>query len=167
MTFSQFQALAFRTCKQLSDHAQNCVHMAFGMCTEIFELALEFGDKDDDVNKENCIKEIGDILWYLAGLCTFEDYDFSRGANFAKLKNGEGMSYIASAYKANWAHGKPIDRERVQEAIYNFILELDEASNDLSVTLSQIMYRNIHKLKVRYPDVYADELSVNKDETME
>jgi len=165
MKFNEYQALAFRTCKQMPDHAQNCAHMAFGLCTEAFELTMV--DNDDDNFQEKAIKELGDIVWYLSGLCTFEDYDFSRGHDFVKLTPGTAITYIASAYKAFWAHEKPIDRERVQEAIYNLIFELDEMATNLERTLSQVMFVNIAKLKARYPDEYSDHLSQNKDETQE
>lgn len=78
MNIEQYQKLAARTLPRLSSHEQDVTHMVYGMLTEIGELAdaykkhMAYGKHLDKVN---ILEELGDIMWYWAGLCTIEGLD--------------------------------------------------------------------------------------------
>lgn len=73
MDIQNYQKLAARTLPQLSSKQEDIQHMIFGMMTELGELVdsykkhYAYGKQLDEVN---VMEELGDIMWYWAGLCT-------------------------------------------------------------------------------------------------
>lgn len=67
-----------RTRSLLSDKQLDNIHMALGLVTEAGELADVF-KKNLAYNKNidwiNVQEEIGDLLWYIAGLCNINGFD--------------------------------------------------------------------------------------------
>lgn len=182
MQFSEYPALAMRTCKIDQDHMKNVIHMVLGLNSEYQELGeaviTEQGifNVTGKANNKEQIKEIGDNLWFLAGLCHFEGYDFSRGHDFEKYLFGKSLDIITGAYKANWIYQRDMNtpdktgntpRKNVQDAIYSIIMNLDELCHDIAVTLGECMERNIAKLQQRYPEAYSDYAANNKNEEVE
>jgi NTP pyrophosphatase (non-canonical NTP hydrolase) len=86
-----YQELAMRTAKNMKCHKKELIHAALGIAGE----AGEFVDAvkkhviyDKPLDKENCIEELGDALWYVALACnalgvTIEEV---QRRNIAKLK---------------------------------------------------------------------------------
>ena len=89
--FLDYQNAAQRTLPILLEGKDNINHMLFGLMTEVGELvdthkrALAYKTELDMVNIE---EEMGDILWYLAGLATFYKLSLNNVAskNIAKLR---------------------------------------------------------------------------------
>jgi NTP pyrophosphatase (non-canonical NTP hydrolase) len=88
------------------------VHMIFGLFTELGELVDGF-KKDmaynvpiDDVNLK---EEIGDLMWYIAGLCNVNGFDLDNilEANIAKLKTRYPDKFTEEA-----AINRDLDKER-------------------------------------------------------
>lgn len=64
-----------------------------------------------------------------------------------------------------WAfQGHPKDHEKVAEELGDICWYIAIAADALGLTLEEIMYRNIEKLKRRYPDGFETERSVNRNE---
>lgn len=91
MNIQKYQELAARTLPHLSNNQENVTHMIYGMLTELGELAdvykknIAYNKHLDEVNIK---EELGDIMWYWAGLCTLQDFNPSQilETNIAKLK---------------------------------------------------------------------------------
>lgn len=89
--FLEYQNAAQRTLPILLEKKDNINHMLFGLITEVGELvdthkrALAYKTELDMLNIE---EEMGDILWYLAGLATFYKLSLNNVAskNIAKLR---------------------------------------------------------------------------------
>ena len=73
MDIQSYQKLAARTLPKLSSEQEDIQHMLFGMMTELGELVdtykkhYAYGKELDLVN---VMEEMGDIMWYWAGMCT-------------------------------------------------------------------------------------------------
>lgn len=73
MDIRNYQKLAARTLPKLSSEQEDIQHMLFGMMTELGELVdtykkhYAYGKELDMVN---VMEELGDIMWYWAGMCS-------------------------------------------------------------------------------------------------
>ena len=79
--FNDYIRLAKRTRADLPSVWDNNIHMILGMATEVAEIqdvfkkALAYGKSLDMVNLQ---EEIGDIMWYIAGFCDINGFDFEQ-----------------------------------------------------------------------------------------
>lgn len=76
MTFDEYQAKCIKTAKY-PGIGQNFIYPTLGMCGETGEVAEKVKKiiRDSDgiltyERKEELKKEVGDVLWYIAMLCT-------------------------------------------------------------------------------------------------
>lgn len=91
MDIHEYRKAAARTLPHLSSEEQDIQHMLFGMMTELGELVdsykkhYAYGKKLDMVN---VMEEMGDIMWYWAGLCTITGInpEYALTVNIQKLK---------------------------------------------------------------------------------
>lgn len=91
MEIKEYQKLAFRTCNDLNNGLANMAHMILGMQTELGEFAdpykkyWAYGKKLD---KTNVKEELGDLMWYIACACEFNDWSLEDicQTNIDKLK---------------------------------------------------------------------------------
>lgn len=64
---------------KLANRFEDIIHMILGIITELGELAdiykkrMAYGKEIDEVNEK---EELGDILWYVIGLCNVLGFDF-------------------------------------------------------------------------------------------
>ena len=89
MNFNEYQELAYTTANEQS---KNMYYMTMGMTGEAGEIANKIKKVMRDgarLDHHDIAKEIGDVLWYCAGLCTVLGIDFEHVAklNIAKLKS--------------------------------------------------------------------------------
>lgn len=95
MTGNEYQVLAARTInKTLTDEGVR-QHALFGLTSEvgelngIFQKRLQHNEADfSDEEYNHMLKEVGDILWFVAEFCTANDWDLEdvMTVNIAKLK---------------------------------------------------------------------------------
>lgn len=91
MNLQEYQKAAARTLPHLSSEEQDIQHMLFGMMTELGELVdsykkhYAYGKKLDMVN---VMEEMGDIMWYWAGLCSITGInpEYTLSVNIQKLQ---------------------------------------------------------------------------------
>ncbi len=177
MTFNDYQLLALRTCKSLNNENENIVHMALGISSEYFEIlqALEKSKLASSVEEqiaktEELMHELGDILWYTAGLAHFTGLDFSRGDNFRKTSIKYAVERVLSIAKSTWVYNRPVDQpdktgytpwQQLQEAIYNIIMWVEI---EFPFKIEKIFTENIDKLAKRFPETYSDAAANNRKE---
>ncbi len=88
---NDYVRLANRTRVNIGDKEKDVAHMIYGMLTELGELAdvykkgMAYKKNMDMINVR---EEIGDIMWYIAGLCDIEGFDLDKimEINIAKLQ---------------------------------------------------------------------------------
>lgn len=107
---SEYQTLAARTLIDRPDHMPTeeeymILWNALGLAGEAGELA-NLCKKGichrHTLNRDELIKELGDVLWYVAALCTKIGVDMSEvmDRNIAKLKQRYPEGYSSDASKA-------------------------------------------------------------------
>ena len=90
MTMSDYQELAARTINHNNSPAEMEMHALHGMCGEIGELHSLYQKmyQGHPFDKEHAMKELGDLLWFIAEYCTACDFTLEdvAKANIEKLK---------------------------------------------------------------------------------
>lgn len=106
MTLDEYQKEALVTAVFKEDKFQDLAHWVFGITGEAGEIAEKIKkivrDKDGkltDKDKEEIIKEIGDVLWYLAVLSEHLDIKFNEVArrNITKLRSRQSRGKIGGS----------------------------------------------------------------------
>lgn len=72
MTLSEYQQLAARTMNPALGREETLQHALYMSCAEVGEIHSLFQKKyqGHDISREHLVKEIGDVCWALAELCT-------------------------------------------------------------------------------------------------
>ena len=81
MNLNEYQSLALRTARPKNAHDE-LYHLLLGLCGEAGEIAEKakkiIRDQDSDfskLDKEDLIKELGDVLWHIAVLSDYFDIE--------------------------------------------------------------------------------------------
>lgn len=89
MNLSEYQLAAARTLprRDFDDNLGMAAMGAAGEAGEVLELAKKYLYHAHDLDQDLLRKEIGDVLWYVAALCTVLGYDLAEVAqeNLDKL----------------------------------------------------------------------------------
>jgi hypothetical protein len=109
----------------------------------------EWGEYREAIDTPNEAEEAGDVLWYLAGLCTVLGVDMAVLSEPERgyLPSPQAMGLICESVKKHLYHGKPLDKARILRGcarIYALVAENRD--------ISGIMAANVAKLKARWPD---------------
>ena len=75
-------------------------------------------------------------------------------------ESGEAIDIV----KKWFAHGHELDKEHLKKELGDIAWYLAEAATALDVSLEDVFEANIEKLRKRYPEGFATEKSVNRDE---
>jgi NTP pyrophosphatase (non-canonical NTP hydrolase) len=103
MTLNEYQKQALVTAVFTGDEFKDLSHWVLGISGEAGEIAEKIKkiirDKDavlTSQDKEELVKEMGDVLWYLAVLTKHIGYDFSEvgDRNIAKLRSRQARGKI-------------------------------------------------------------------------
>ena len=83
MTFNEYQALAARTINKELTADESTRHALFTSCAELGEVHSLFQKKyqGHKIDREHLVKEIGDVFWALAELCTMCGIEMDEVAN--------------------------------------------------------------------------------------
>lgn len=175
MTFSDYQQQALRTSKVLPNNVENSIHMVLGITSEwleTIEVAMESmiaSSIDKQIEQTELLqKEVGDILWYVAGLAHFNNLEFNRNNEIKHYSIDKALECLNSVFKAHWIYDRsmtdpdktgvpPIDQ--VQIAIYSIIYWIEKG---FPFKIEDIMQVNIDKLAARYPDKFEAHLANNR-----
>lgn len=89
MNMNQYQALASRTINKELRPEEALLHALHGMASEVGEIHGIFQKcyQGHELKEEHLIKEVGDLLWFVAEFCTAIDVDLEAVArtNIDKL----------------------------------------------------------------------------------
>lgn len=99
MTITEYQSKSYTNIQPHADLKDEMLNWAVGLCEETGEVMNHIKHAcwgNEDINKEEFAKEIGDVLWYLAALCTSCNLNLETIANlnYKKLEHrfGNGFS---------------------------------------------------------------------------
>ena len=98
MTLNEYQAAAMKTC---TDTSRRLDYMVLGLASEASEVAGKLKKKirDGEFDEKAMAKEVGDVLWYVAGAAEMLGYtleDIAR-INLHKLRNRAENGTIAGS----------------------------------------------------------------------
>lgn len=161
-----------RTLPDLGSEDANALHLQRGVYTElneivdIFKKVHAYGKKLDEKHLQ---EEIGDTLWYIFNMFNIQD----KVSLDTFLKNSVtiyGQLHEREEWKSIFTKENLINKlsplfiadlfARGFEYVYTFLLELCDT---FEFDVNNIMYKNIEKLKVRYPDKFDKDQAVNRD----
>lgn len=140
------------------------LHCAIGMVTEFGEI-LQAIENPSSVDKVNVMEEVGDVLWYLAGLqryytdCDWEEVESTGYSNLAYLVNAATVEAIEvlDAYKKFAYYGKPLKHESQKSKMYFIYRCCSDILKHTGHTMEECRQINIDKLKARFPDKFTSE----------
>lgn len=112
MKIKQYLENAERTRSKLDNQQLDNIHMALGLVTEAGELADVFKKNlayNKNIDWVNVQEEIGDLLWYVAGLCNINGFNLEKilQNNIDKLK-----SRYPEKFTSENAINRNLDKER-------------------------------------------------------
>jgi len=121
MNLKDFSNSVELTRSELKTKGMDNTHMLFGMMTEVGELVdvfkknMAYGKEIDWINIQ---EEVGDLMWYIIGFCTINEFDIEEilARCSAKLQ----VRY-KDKFTAKEALNRDLDRER----------EILETTNDI------------------------------------
>ena len=98
MTLNEYQKRAMSTAK---DSARNITYMTLGLGNESgeFQGKLKIQIRDGFFDKEAAMKELGDVLWYVAGCAEMLGYSLEEVAekNLGKLADRQARGVIGGS----------------------------------------------------------------------
>ena len=167
MTLNEYQTLAARTIAT-DDKADMESHALYGLTAEIGELM----DSCFDTDVDHTIKELGDVCWMLAELCTArgwylgdllfpEHWGFKIGmfANCTCIVIANGQ--IDGTYQ-KVLQGHEWDEATVKRAINEIFARIATLAEFCGTDLDCVLQTNIHKLEARYPDGFDPDRSQHR-----
>ena len=196
VTPENYQELAMRTAKPL-DKKDNLIHMALGITSEVGELAGELsqfqytmdnitaevdpGSQDQKVWEKKCIREAGDIFWFVALGCETIGVQFKDLPGYASRLDNEGLKLktvlfytvhseysvealaalageVGTLVKRHVVMEQPLDEKALHATLALLASGLALfCEHNLGATTDALLEENIFKLQDkfagRYPDV--------------
>lgn len=151
MTFEEYQkqAVSFRT-----DTANNEEYLTLGLIAEVGEAAGKLAKRRRDGvwDEKAFIKELGDILWFVANLADYYDdadiHDSLKNC-FAPTKIEHEQNYNDMRYLANFAVQVAADDSDDAELYEAAIGWLRATAKSFGYELAQVAEINIAKLRDR------------------
>lgn len=145
MTPSDYQRAAARTLAATLNSRARLSMLALGVVGEWSEYEQAIGSPTE-------AEEAGDVLWYIAGMCTVLGVDM---AILAGLPSNEAfvvdaLGNVCEPIKKHLYHGKDLDKTRVLRGCAHLYLGLGGRYD-----LPGIMAANIDKLRKRWPDGFG------------
>ncbi len=189
-SFDRYQELARRTQNPHLDRREKLSHAALGLCSEVAEVetACRTGDVDSIVG------EIGDVFWMLAELCDAlglrlqtilsdlllisdaeDEMEARQNDKFAPRPIRDHFDFhemsVAAAAIAGCVQktfqGHEISEERIAPVICSLYVHLRRKAYYYGFSVFHAMYKNIEKLRERYPEGFSADRSIHRKEYTE
>lgn len=168
MTFTEYQSESQRTCPSLGDLRVDISHMVLGINSEINELQDAIAIKDI----VNISEEIADTHWYISNMCRMRGYDYDALRVFSTVPTGlnsnglinmlyREISLLQDVVKKNIAYGKSHNDEVYH--LGRICWALSDLAKRKGIDIHQALFKNIEKLKARYPEKFTTENALNRD----
>ena len=170
MTLSEYREEIKRT---LNTHDNTDVHMIMGMLGEAGEFIDQLKKMLFQGHKEPTFKEeLGDLLWYVCNYANYLDYEiteenptqmfiYHRETTFSEfIAMEDEILTIAGLYNNAKLTVYPLKHVcYLLQKIYSRIVHL---ASQVDLDIADIREANIAKLRLRYPNSFETERSVNR-----
>ena len=145
MTPTGYQIAAGRTLPANLSDRERLSMLALGVVGEWAEYRQSYDTPTEP-------EEAGDVLWYLAGLCTTLGVDMADLASYrvAPAPALDALGDICEPIKKHLYHGKDLDKARVLGGCCHLYRNISR-----NFCLSGVMAANIDKLRKRWPDGFG------------
>ena len=163
MLLEDYQRLASRTSTQKTEYQSALLAIAgLGLCGESAELHEAF--EVPDATKQQL--ELGDVFWYVAEIATICHLDLTEGQqvsdNASTIHLMARAGHLADHIKKHVGHGHPLSTEYVSEALGGLVNLLTQLANNYGYDRTDILEQNIAKLRLRYPNGFSTENSIQR-----
>lgn len=138
-----------------------------GEACELLALTLE------GFEKPKVLKELGDVMWYVADLCTIHSLDLSK-IYYSTTKRGSATSLIIKLaatcgatqdyLKKVYGHGHELDTVRLFDLIRQILSLVSAIASRFGSCPAEVCDINHQKRLERYPDGFSSERSINRVE---
>ncbi len=174
MKFQKYKEAVKRTLPDLGSENKNMVHMTLGCITELGEIAdifkrnLAYG-KDVDIT--NLKEEVGDKLWYLTNILNILNININERHCFrSKLSLPEKVSdemhlekIIITISKITMDMSTERNVHTIEMYIGSIITGLCEICLLSNIDIEEVMFLNIEKLYVRFPEKFSQDLALKRN----
>jgi hypothetical protein len=140
--------------------ASRLAHAAFGVVTEIGELAMSKCDPT------NFAEELGDICWYLAILADEFQFTLTPMAGITPdFSFGPSVDDLCDQAKRVWFYNQPASVEKIEFAAKAILggIELLDSRYGGRDGLAPVFQANIAKLQTRFPNKFSEAGAVIRD----
>lgn len=184
----EYQECQKNTTADLGSLNGNVAHMALGVSGEYFKevvplaqrimryvLAVHDEQSENEVYEgitetvEEAVLEIGDVCWYTVGLANLFNLEAKEqlyiiGDVSEGVPIHQSIGCLCEVAKKCYAYDKPVDTEELNCHINNVLYHLKTFLSEFTnVSIEHVYYRNIEKLKQRYPSgTFSKEDAVEK-----
>ena len=145
MNPTDYQTAAVRTMPAALADRERLSMLALG-------VVGEWAEYHDVVDKPNQEEEAGDVLWYIANLCTVLGVDLADLPSYrvAPAPVVDALGDICEPIKKHLYHGKDLDKARILGGCCRLYRDIARR-----LILPEIMAANIDKLRKRWPDGFG------------
>jgi NTP pyrophosphatase (non-canonical NTP hydrolase) len=180
-TFSDYQQLAGRTAAMDVSKAIRQATFALGLTCEAGEVA-ELYMIDTGRQFATLPKELGDVLWYAAALCTENGLKMTDVTGLEDIASWQEHCYekpmldtrlvveaakVGDYMKKVIGHGHELDEQRLVSGLMKVMGAVGDLATAHGLRVADIATANIDKLRKRYPDGFTTERSINRDDDLE
>ena len=161
MTATEYQQLANRTCPDLGSITKNILHMDRGIiteCGELIDLMKGLDAYNKVFTKGQIVEELGDLSWYIANKCTFENEQFTFD-NFPTIEldlRENPIDIVVGQMFQELILNDPMTNSRLTCLWYTLV-------EFLGYEVSEVLETNINKLKQRYPKGFNTHDAINRN----
>lgn len=163
MTPTEYAELAAKTCNPERD---DLIHHGLGLVCEYLEFRVARSDREQ-------LEEIGDALWFLAGIARSLEVPFHhlcqpRGGRSHHHTADAAMESVLSSVKAFYAYGREIEPEGFLAAVAHLVDDLMYEADCLGYLhrpqgwAPEIAAANIAKLRRRYPEGFNSTAAIER-----
>lgn len=154
--------------------------LTLGLVGEAIETLIEFDDRMLESGHQKLTKELGDVFWYIARISQVLDFELDFivdcSKTFTYVRTDEQYHWnrtkqliyhsmqISEHVKKYLGHGHSLDNKFMFKHLRNCVHVISYISRDyLNKDLEFIATKNTEKLRVRYPNGFESERSLNRN----
>ena len=165
MDLDDYQANALRTAGHGREPTLRLAVAGMGLsgeAAEVLEVVREAPVKIpcDLTWTSRLVKELGDVMWYVAETATacdirLSDVVLTGEPTTSRLDDTARLVVHAGALtdylKKVVGHGHPLDKRRVQDLLGMILRDVEVVAQSAEETLAEVLTQNVNKLSARYP----------------
>ena len=148
LNIDEFQELAKTSCPDLGHISDNLRHMRYGIFTEVGEIVDIFKKNlayKKEIDTVHLGEEIGDCMWYIVNHETF-------------LGSKIFPKFYKPEFDINFMMKCSVENEQVLLA--GCLIQL---ANKFNLNFEELLFKNIEKLRIRFPEGFSEERALNRD----